>query len=221
MDKDNGSLGGSAIRKETEGPTFEAIHPERPPVRRNRDSISTVSSEPRPAGDPDKWSEKGVSNVSGGVNVKRAEADFAELNRELSRTSNLSRKISRVQSRKNDVLPDVEKAPASDDSSDEPFDLESALRGNRDEEEAAGIKSKRIGVVWEGLTVSGIGGVKNYVKTFPDAFVSFFNVFETVQTLLGLGRKGREFDILKNFKGVTKPGEMVLVLGKYVYRSHM
>ncbi len=32
--------------------------------------------------------------------------------------------------------------------------------------------------------------------------------------MLGFGNKGKEFDILKNFKGVAKPGEMVLVLGK-------
>jgi ATP-binding cassette subfamily G (WHITE) protein 2 (SNQ2) len=32
--------------------------------------------------------------------------------------------------------------------------------------------------------------------------------------LIGKGKKGKEFDILKNFKGVVKPGEMVLVLGK-------
>jgi ABC-type multidrug transport system ATPase subunit len=29
-----------------------------------------------------------------------------------------------------------------------------------------------------------------------------------------MGKKGEEFDILRNFKGVVKPGEMVLVLGK-------
>src|SRR6202046_4090016 len=46
------------------------------------------------------------------------------------------------------------------------------------------------------------------------AFVSFFNVYETAMHLLGFGKKGREFDILKNFRGVTKPGEMVLVLGR-------
>lgn len=37
---------------------------------------------------------------------------------------------------------------------------------------------------------------------------------ETAASLLGLGKKGTEFDILKDFKGVVKPGEMVLVLGK-------
>jgi len=32
--------------------------------------------------------------------------------------------------------------------------------------------------------------------------------------IFGYGKKGREVDILKNFRGVAKPGEMVLVLGK-------
>lgn len=62
--------------------------------------------------------------------------------------------------------------------------------------------------------MSGIGGVKNYIQTFPDAFISFFNVFGTAASILGLNKKGREFDILKNFRGVAKPGEMVLVLGR-------
>jgi len=71
-----------------------------------------------------------------------------------------------------------------------------------------------IGVLWQDLTVSGIGGVKNYIATFPDAFISFFNVFGTAASILGLNKKGREFDILKNFRGIAKPGEMVLVLGR-------
>lgn len=58
------------------------------------------------------------------------------------------------------------------------------------------------------------GGVKNYAQTFPDAFVSFFNVYASAKSILGIGKKGTEFDILKDFKGVVKPGEMVLVLGK-------
>lgn len=32
--------------------------------------------------------------------------------------------------------------------------------------------------------------------------------------MLGFGKKGKEFDILKDFRGVAKPGEMVLVLGR-------
>lgn len=60
----------------------------------------------------------------------------------------------------------------------------------------------------------GIGGVKNIVKTFPDAIIDFFNVPGTIMSIFGLGKKGTEFEILKNFRGVVKPGEMVLVLGK-------
>lgn len=162
-------LNHSTIREETEGTTYEAIHPERDHAQRDNDSVRTASIEDETARNSQQYNEKGFSNVTGGVNIKRAESDFAELSKELSRTSNIERRLSRVQSRqsrKDHAVTDVEKAGAatSDASSDEPFDLEKTLRGSRDEEEAAGIKSKRIGVVWEDLTVSGIGGVKNYVK---------------------------------------------------------
>jgi ATP-binding cassette subfamily G (WHITE) protein 2 (SNQ2) len=164
MDDSNVPINHSTIREQTEGATFEANHPERPHMNASRNSGSTF-------GDKDgveKYNANGVSNVSGGVNVQKAQNDFAELSKELSRTSNLSRKISRDPSRKPEVISDIEKSPESDASSENAFDLETVLRGNRDEEEAAGIKSKRIGVLWDGLTVSGIGGVKNYVKVRHD-----------------------------------------------------
>jgi hypothetical protein len=186
------------LDQETAEVIYEAIHPERPQHSAGSNTTAT------------HYDEKNIHD--GGVNISQAEADFAELNRELSRASHISRRSSRIH--KAGATADIEKSGGSDVSSEEPFDLERVLRGNRDEEEAAGIKSKHIGVVWEGLTVSGIGGVKNYIKTFPDAFVSFFNVFETAMNVMGIGKKGKEFDILKDFKGVTKPGEMVLVLGR-------
>ncbi|KAF1834121.1 ABC transporter CDR4 [Decorospora gaudefroyi] len=202
----------------TEGATFEPIHAHRHDLQRDDDSVRTASIAHSTARNSEKYTEKRFSDGTGGVNVQRGEADFAELSKELSRASHISRRLSGVpskQSRKSHGAPDVEKAGIEgSEASDEPFDLEATLRGSRAEEEAAGIKSKRIGVMWDGLTVSGIGGIRNYVKTFPDAFVSFFNVFETVGGILGLGKKGKESDILKDFKGVAKPGEMVLVLGK-------
>jgi len=81
-------------------------------------------------------------------------------------------------------------------------------------EQESGIRSKHIGVIWENLTVSGTGGVTNFVKTFPGAFISFFNVIETGMHILGIGKKGREVNILQNFRGLVHPGEMVLVLGR-------
>ncbi|KAF1813941.1 hypothetical protein P152DRAFT_298802 [Eremomyces bilateralis CBS 781.70] len=186
---------------------------------------SPLSQSTRPS---KEYGDIHVGPRSGGVDVTQAEHDFAELSKELSRASYDARRLEKPQSRQSgkfvthgkthDVsraeLPDIEKGPTSDSSEEEAFDLEEYLRGSKSQEEEAGIKSKRIGVIWDGLTVAGVGGVKNFVKTFPDAFVSFFNLYETAQTVLGLGKKGREVEILNNFKGVLKPGEMCLVLGK-------
>jgi hypothetical protein len=148
------------VQEHTEGTTFAAIHPNRDHTHRDDDSVRTASITDSTARNSAN-NEKGYSNVTGGVDIQRAEADFAELSKELSRASNLARRLSRVQSkhsRKGDVVADVEKAAVEgSEASDEPFDLEATLRGSKDEEEAAGIKSKRIGVMWDGLTVSGIG----------------------------------------------------------------
>ena len=152
-----------------------------------------------------------------GVDVEDAEHEFAELQRELTRQSQASRKLSRSYSRRSvkHEVQDVEKAISSESSEEEePFNLEDTLRGNKRLEEEAGIKAKQIGVIWNNLTVRGVGGAKIYVRTFPDAFISFFNFPQTIMHLLGLGRKGKQVDILKDFRGVCKPGEMVLVLGK-------
>ena len=72
----------------------------------------------------------------------------------------------------------------------------------------------RLGVIWDDLSVRGIGGVKTYIKTFPDAIIDFFNVPGLVMDLLGLGKKGEEVEILTKFRGYLQPGEMVLVLGR-------
>ncbi|KAK4230160.1 ABC transporter G family member 11 [Podospora fimiseda] len=148
-----------------------------------------------------------------GVSINQAEADFAQLQRELSR---ISRRASHARSHG-----DAEKGQAKNSSSsedldgtEEQFDLEAALRGDLDAEREAGIRPKHIGVCWDGLTVKGIGGQTNYVKTFPDAFVDFFDYVTPIKNALGFGKKGVEATLLDNFKGVCKPGEMVLVLGK-------
>lgn len=149
-----------------------------------------------------------------GIDIKGAESEFAELQREFSRQSQrLSRQQTRQSTKKG--TQDVEKAISSGSSEEgEPFDLEDTLRGNKQLEEDSGIKGKKIGVIWDKLTVRGIGGVKNYQPTFPDAFVSFLNVPGTLMSLFGLGGKGKEVNILQDFRGVVKPGEMVLVLGR-------
>jgi ATP-binding cassette subfamily G (WHITE) protein 2 (SNQ2) len=172
MENSNMPLNHSTAREETEGRTYEAIHPDRHHI--TDDNESSINDDT--ARNSAYVNEKGGEEVKGGIAVQRAEAEFAQLSKELSRTSEISRRMSRVQSHrshKNQTTTDIEKGvDGSSVSSEEPFDLEKTLRGNRDEEEAAGIKSKRIGVVWDGLTVSGIGGVKNYVKVSSQHLIS-------------------------------------------------
>ena len=148
-----------------------------------------------------------------GVSVERAEADFAELSRELSGISQGSKGLERSRSRRSRSEKDVDIEKVETRESPR-FDLESTLRGQREMDMEVGIRSKRIGVLWEDLGVCGIGGVRNFVKTFPDAFLSFFNVPGIIMGWAGIGKKGKEFDILRGFRGLAKPGEMVLVLGK-------
>ncbi|KAL2266038.1 hypothetical protein VTJ83DRAFT_5390 [Remersonia thermophila] len=145
-----------------------------------------------------------------GVSVQQAEADFAELQRELTHMSRVSRRKSHVGGEKDHV---EEGLPSSEEGYEQ-FDLEAVLRGNLAAEREAGIRPKHIGVYWDGLTVKGVGGQTNYVKTFPDAFVDFFDVITPIRRMLGLGKKVVEATLLDNFKGLCKPGEMVLVLGK-------
>jgi ABC-type multidrug transport system ATPase subunit len=145
-----------------------------------------------------------------GVSVKQAEADFAELQRELSHMSRASKRRSQGDNEKGQLENGF---PASEETFEQ-FDLEAVLRGDLDAEREAGIRPKHIGVYWDGLTVKGMGGQTNYVKTFPDAFIDFFDIITPAMRMLGLGKKGTEATLLDNFKGVCKPGEMILVLGK-------
>lgn len=180
----------------------------------NRDSLDTIADPEVQREQARNANPKGFSEIADGVDVQAAEAEFKELQRTLSGISQASRQLSRTQSKnsKHKVHEDIEKATS--DETDEQFDLETTLRGRRAAEVESGILPKHIGVIWDGLTVSGIGGVTNFVKTFPDAFISFFNVWETGMKIFGAGNKSKEVNILKDFRGVMKPGEMVLVLGR-------
>jgi len=182
-----------------------------------RDSEHTLSEDTAGkeiSGVREAYERLSLDSRRSGVNVHHAEKEFADLQRELSHVS----KVSKAQSRRSvkSKTHDLEKAVSAGTSDGEdPFDLEDMLRGNKLMEEEVGIKGKQIGVIWDNLTVKGMGGTKIYVPTFPDAFTGFFGFpFKKAARMLGIVRRGEELDILHNFRGVAKPGEMVLVLGR-------
>jgi ATP-binding cassette subfamily G (WHITE) protein 2 (SNQ2) len=152
-----------------------------------------------------------LQTINSGISVERAQAEFATLQRELS---GVSRRKSTASHGKAATKGDAEKTPTTSDETESLFDLETARRGDLDAGREAGIKNKHIGAYWKDLTVRGVGGMQNYVRTFPDAFVDFFDVVSPVRNMLGLGHKPEEATLLDGFSGVCRPGEMVLVLGK-------
>ncbi|KAK4699639.1 hypothetical protein P7C70_g6621, partial [Phenoliferia sp. Uapishka_3] len=163
--------------------------------------------------------EKQKPDAIEGVDVKRAESEFDDLRRQLSHSSSLHRT--------NTGQKDAEKA---DDGED--FDLleymtdSSATRGHH------GFKKKALGVVWDGLTVTGAGGMKVrtlpsyyplatanlgqeiFIRTFPDAIKEFIlsPVFMVLKHTSLFAPKPK--NLLLDFDGFAKPGEMVLVLGR-------
>ena len=129
-----------------------------------------------------------------GVNVELAEAEFAELSRHLSSTSQ-PRSGNKERSGETDVSHntngDLEKGEdavyggcSQEKKDEESFDLEAMLRGAKSEDEEAGVKSKQIGVLWDGLTVSGFGGTK--VCTYCALYCLFFGpeILPRLRTLL-------------------------------------
>ncbi|KAF5375215.1 hypothetical protein D9758_000491 [Tetrapyrgos nigripes] len=155
------------------------------------------------------------------VDVARAERQFNELSRQLSRLSQRgAEKESPNKEKKGDTVvtvveQDIEKAGEVG----EVFDLREYLTSSNDANQQAGIKHKHVGVTWEDMYVDGIGGVDNkfYVKTFGNAILAFiispitllWSLISPLFPLKGLSTR----TILHKNSGVLKPGEMCLVLG--------
>ncbi|KAJ1310587.1 hypothetical protein OPQ81_007316 [Rhizoctonia solani] len=135
----------------------------------------------------------------GGINVQDAERQFNELARRLTR-----------QSTRHD-----EKAHSDGDvEKQETFDLLEYLRSTSGKQNEAGFAHKHVGVTFQDLKVTGIGGVKIYVRTFPDAVKEFLlSPLFIAASLLGK-KPSAPKTILHSFNGAVRPGEMVLVLGR-------
>jgi hypothetical protein len=98
------------------------------------------------------------------VDIRRAEAEFTRLQRQFTIHDDSGRAQSSTPQPKH-LRKDLENAP-SEDGDEEPFDLREYLTSSNDASQAAGIKHKHVGVTWEDLQVTGIGGEDNKVE-FP------------------------------------------------------
>lgn len=182
------------------------------PPRPSTSTVSTVNLEDLRE-EARRNNPNGQSTAEAHVSVEHAVHEFSHLQHELTGRSRASRGNARDQGHGDDEKGGA-MASGGDGAEEEPFDLEGYLRGSLAAKNEAGIRPKHIGVYWDGLSVRGMGGMSNYVQTFPDAIVSFFDVVTPLLRLMGKRPSGTEVTILDKFRGVCKPGEMVLVLGK-------
>ncbi|KAE8225748.1 hypothetical protein CF319_g1535 [Tilletia indica] len=128
-----------------------------------------------------------------GVDVDNAKAQFSQLVRSLTRQSH-----------------------AQDPEKILPFDLVDYLRGVGEEVAAAGIKSKRIGVTWDNLSVRGVASASFIIHTIPDLFKDvFIDPFLKLANRIGLLRnENQSRNIISGFSGFARPYQMTLVVGR-------
>jgi ATP-binding cassette subfamily G (WHITE) protein 2 (SNQ2) len=161
-----------------------------------------------------KWGERGQEDVT----AQEAMQEFESLRHNLmslhkTRTTetnaskaNASRRASnaaRVPSAKyrqnvddDESKTDVEAGPEESEG----FELGQFMREGHFEKRSEEDGSlKRVGVVYENMTVKGVGSTTSFVRTVPDAI---------------LGTFGPDRTLINDFTGCVRDGEMMLVLGR-------
>ncbi|EJT99550.1 hypothetical protein DACRYDRAFT_81942 [Dacryopinax primogenitus] len=138
------------------------------------------------------------------VDLRGAKEEFNALARTLTQRSHASRAAHAGPG-------DVEKGEAGEE-----FDLLAYLTADVERREERGLKRKRVGVVWEDLTVWGIGGKRVHVENFLSAILNsiLFIPLCLLQLLRPQRFRATPKAILQPSSGVLRPGQMCLVLGR-------
>ncbi|KAK9478905.1 ABC-2 type transporter-domain-containing protein [Lipomyces japonicus] len=108
------------------------------------------------------------------------------------------------------VLSKRSAASASDGLQESDFELEKVLRRRVDAHEHDGIKDRSVGVVFKDLTVKGIDMSTTSLVTVGEILQAPFRLRQTINDIKN--RKLR--NLIQNFDGVVRKGEMLLVLGR-------
>lgn len=114
--------------------------------------------------------------------------------------------------------PEVQESIVQDDELD--FDVGEFLKdGHFEKRTPEGQPAKRLGIVYKKLTVKGFGSSLMFAKTLPDAVLGTFgpDLYRLVTRFvpaLSLGKKPPVRDLIHDFTGSLRSGEMMLVLGR-------
>lgn len=198
-----------------------------PPLAENPTNAADMSSDTSVDG---YWGDADASSHR--VRRESAAAEFKELQKELSRRSASEQQVTQTKSRKpwfgrsaSNAGPDVEAdadSNATAANADDEFKLDEFMReGHLGKRHAhTGESTKKVGVVFKGVTVKGIAGGSTTVKTVPEAIMGTFgpDLYRMITGFvpaLKFGAKAPPVrDLIHDFTGVVRPGEMMLVLGR-------
>ena len=103
---------------------------------------------------------------------------------------------------------------------EEDFELGNFIRdGHFEKRTEAGESAKKVGVVFKHLTVKGVGSKATFVRTLPDAVLGTFGpdlyrILSGFLPILNFGKKPQLRDLIRDFTGVVRNGEMMLILGR-------
>lgn len=103
---------------------------------------------------------------------------------------------------------------------EEDFELSSFMKeGYFEKRTEAGESAKKVGVVYKNLTVKGVGSKATFVRTLPDAILGTFgpdlyHILSGYVPALRFGKQEQTRDLIHDFTGVVRDGEMMLVLGR-------
>jgi ATP-binding cassette subfamily G (WHITE) protein 2 (PDR) len=146
-------------------------------------------------------------------------AGYAPINaqdrNELTRlATQLSRTASRYSSPQDTTLQNIATIELPDDDPSlnpqhKQFDLYKWLRVFMHNLDQEGMTTKRAGIIWNNLNVSGTGAALQLQATLSSMFMTPFRLGE----VFGSGGKQHK-PILRNFGGVLRSGELLIVLGR-------
>ncbi|KAL3458663.1 ABC-2 type transporter-domain-containing protein [Aspergillus heterothallicus] len=170
-----------------------------------------------------QWGERGTEPVS----RRGAMEDYEEMRRELTRlslqrTKSTTKDANRMRSRASQPH-DPEMAEEDPEKQEEEFgsfDLTDFLMGGHLERRTtAGDPAKKVGVVFKNLTVKGVQTGASFVRSLPDAVMGTFgpdlyNIVCRFVPQLRFGKQPPVRDLIHDFTGSVREGEMMLVLGR-------
>ncbi len=104
------------------------------------------------------------------------------------------------------------------EESEDEFELSEFMREGHFEKRTEAGSAKRVGLIYENLTVRGVGSTASFVRTVPDAIIGTFgpdlyHILCRAMPFLRF-RKQPTRTLIHDFTGCVRDGEMMLVLGR-------